>query len=223
MVRPRGQVSDARNGAAAAGRRSALYWLLADIALTCPHRAFVERLQRELGRAPGDCAPLAGRLDELRSALPEADDAAGIKDLAVDYTRLFGGLRAGYGLPPPLESAGNRSLAAPEVAVAVAQQYAAAGFPSLDRAAPADHLGVELRFLSVLSYAEMQALQSGQTAEAARSTELRREFLSEHIGRWAPERWRHTAAKAEEAFYRLAAEIALAALLEESFASTRAS
>lgn len=216
-------MSDAGNGAAAAGRRSALYWLLGDIALTSPDAVFVARLRHELQPEADEADPLAGRLGELCASLPEIHEAREIERLAVEYARLFGGLKEGYGLPPPFESACSGSLAAPEVAVAVAERYAEAGFPSIVNGAPADHLGVELRFLSVLCYAEMQALQSGQTAEAARSTELRREFLSDHIGRWAPERWRHTAAAAEQAFYRLTADMALDALLEESVASKRAS
>lgn len=203
-------MSDARRtSAAAAGRRSALYWLLAEIALTCPDRAFVERLQRELSRAPGDCDPLAERLDELRSALPRLEDARAIEDLAVEYTRLFGGLKEGYGLPPPLESAASGSLAAPEIPVVLAQRYAEAGFPSIVNGAPPDHLGTELKFLAVLCYAEMRARESGQTAEAARSMELQRRFLRDHVNRWVPDRWRETASAAKESFYRVAAEIAL--------------
>jgi TorA maturation chaperone TorD len=188
--------------AAQAGEHTALYWMLADVALTPPDGAFVERLQRSL------TAP-------LREALPQSSDAAGIERMAVDYTRLFAGLRAGYGLAPPLESLHEDSPDAPGLAAALQERYADAGFELCETGTAPDHLGVELRFVALLCYLEMQAWQSGRAAEAERLNERQREFLHDHLGRWAPERWRVTAAEAEHPFYRLAAGLAAESFRED--------
>lgn len=206
--------------AAAAGRRSALYWLLADIVLSSPDAAFVARLRRDLQPRADEAGPLVARLGKLCASLPQSHDDCRIEQLAVEYARLFGGLKEGYGLPPPFESATAGALAGPEVAVTLAERYSEAGFPSLVNDAPADHLGVELKFLSVLCHAEMQALQERRTAKAARFMELQQQFLRDHLSRWAPGHWRNVAATAEEPFYRLAAQIALDAIHEEANASS---
>lgn len=212
-------MSESNGRAAAAGRRSALHWLLADIALTSPDAAFVARLRRDLRPRNDKPDRLLTRLGQLCACLPPSHEGSQVERLAVDYARLFGGLKEGYGLPPPLESAAVGPLEGPEVAVTLAERYAEAGFPSFVGSAPADHLGIEMKFFSLLCYAEMQALQEGKTTEAARYIALQRQFVGDHLGRWAPDHWRNVAASAEHAFYKLAAEIAAEALIDETSAN----
>jgi TorA maturation chaperone TorD len=205
---------DAALLAAAAPRRSALYWLLADIALTCPDRAFVERLQTQLS-APGDENSIALRLAQAGNALPRLDDAPGIEQLAVEYARLFGGLRAGYGLAPPFESLQDEAAEAASVAMGVARCYTDAGLEVTAPGVPADHLGSELRFMALLCHREMQARQAGDAKEAMRALVQQRDFIETHLGRWAPQRWALTAEAARHEFYRALAAMALELMLED--------
>lgn len=74
---------------------------------------------------------------------------------------------------------------------------------------PADHLGAELKFLALLCYAEMQAWQGGRASEAIHLNGLQEKFLRDHLGNWAPDRWRRIEQAAGQSFYRLAAGLAL--------------
>jgi TorA maturation chaperone TorD len=205
-------MDDARRAAIAA-RRSALYWLLADIVLTCPDRDFVERLQRELRAPRGEENPISIRLEEARSALPRPDDATDVGRLAVEHTRLFGGLREGYGLPPPLESMQDDGALAPEVMSAIADCYENAGLAPGERSVPPDHLGVELRYMALLCHREAEAWRADRRALALDALGRQREFVRGHLGRWTPQRWRQTAEAARHEFYRrvttIAAEVSL--------------
>ena len=133
--------------AEAAAARSAAYWLLADLFLTCPDEAFVARLRSELvpGREPGSTNPMIEELTALRDAMPA--DAPAQSALAVEYTRLFGSLSKSYGPPPPYELVHRGSSSPTDVVVAVSAFYADAGLAPIDQAAPPDHLGVELQIL----------------------------------------------------------------------------
>ena len=208
-------MTDAAALAGIAARRSALYWLLADIVLTCPERAFVERLQAELQAAPGEETPIALRLAAMRSALPQPDDAAGVERLAVEYTRLFGGLREGYGPPPPFESMQFVGYEASESMESAINAYAEAGFDLSERGIAPDHLGVELRFMSMLCHREMQAWRGERSTEAMETLARQRDFMRRHLEPWAPQYWTRAVAGARHDFYRAAATIALDAASED--------
>ena len=203
--------------ACVAARRSALYWLLAEFLLTCPDRSFVSRLRRDLGAAADDQAsdPLAAEIDALRDTLPGQDDAAGIAALAVEHTRLFGGISSGYGPPPPYESVQRGAAESAEPAAAVARCYSDAGLAVIDEAVPPDHLGVELKFVALLCHGEMEAWQHGRHTEAVRALGQQQHFLNSHLLRWAPEYWRSVQADAKHGFFRGVAAIAIEAVSKD--------
>src|SRR5665811_1410207 len=111
----------------AAAARSTLYWLLADLFLTCPDEAFVARLRRDLveGLGTDSANPIIRELTALRDALP--GDSPGTIALAVEYTRLFGSVSKSYGPPPPYESMHRGSSSSMDVVVAVSAFYSDAG------------------------------------------------------------------------------------------------
>jgi putative dimethyl sulfoxide reductase chaperone len=170
----------------AAFRRSVLYWTISELFLTCPDEQFVERLRRALHPDPVSEAfdPVTLNLVGIHSALPK--DAGGVEKLAVEYTRLFGAASPAYGLPPPYESVHCTADMPAEVAAAVAQFYAEAGFSPIDGALPPDHLGVELKFVALLSHAEHQAWRAGAFHDAHRILRQERRFLEEHVASWVP-------------------------------------
>lgn len=208
-------MTDSSPPAAIAARRSALYWLFAEIVLTCPDRGLVERLRRELQAPFGDVNPVSVQLEQARRTLPQPEDAAQIERLAVEHTRLFGGLKEGYGLPPPLESIHDEDALAPEVMTEVARCYEDAGFALNDRSTPADHLGLELRFMALLCHREAESWHANDSALAMQTRARQRDFLQAHLGRWAPGRWQETVTAARHDFYRRVAAIAADMLLDD--------
>jgi TorA maturation chaperone TorD len=206
-----------------AARRSAMYWLLAEFFLTCPSQSVVERLRTDLAGLTGDMDvdSLAARLADLRDELPGQDDAAGIDQLAVEHTRLFGAISPSYGLPAPYESVQHEAANCAEVAATVAACYSDAGFTAVDQAVPPDHLGVELRFMALLCHAEMQAWQDDDAEKAAESLGRQRDFLDDHVLPWVPGYLNLVNTQARHAFFRGVATLMLdvvpadRALLEE--------
>jgi TorA maturation chaperone TorD len=162
--------------------RSVLYWLLADLFLTCPDEPLVERLLRDLPTSTAAAEhPMMRELAMLREALPH--DKAGIAALADEYARLFGEGNRDDGPPlPPYESL-HRNM--PDNA-AVGEFYAKAGLVKFDGAAPPDHLGIELRFLALLCHGESAAWRAGRAKEARGALENERDFLDQHLLAWAP-------------------------------------
>jgi TorA maturation chaperone TorD len=198
-----------------AAARSTLYWLLADLFLTCPDGAFVARLRRDLAGGPGtDSAdPIIRALTALRDALPA--DSPGTIALAVEYTRLFGSVSESYGPPPPYESVHRGSSLPTDVVVAVSAFYADAGLAPIDQAAPPDHLGVELRFLALLCHGESEAWRKGANADAIQSLKRQRDFLDRHLLQWAPDYLDVVQADTQQPFYRYLTALARRTMTED--------
>jgi TorA maturation chaperone TorD len=197
-----------------AARRSALYWILAEFFLTCPSQALVERLRENLAglACDADVNPLAAGLAAVRDALPEHADAAAIDQLAIEYTRLFGGISPSYGLPPPYESVQRETAAPAELAVMVSTCYSDAGFAVIDQAVPPDHLGVELKFMAMLCHTEIQEWQHNNAEKSMQLLGRQRNFLDDHVLKWVPDYLRLVQAQAQHVFFRGVAALVLGAI-----------
>lgn len=64
-----------------------------------------------------------------------------------------------------------------------------------------DHIAVELAFAADLARREAVALAAGDAATATRARDIRRDFLTRHLGRWAGICARRVAARADGGFY----------------------
>lgn len=173
---------------AAAQTRSQLFWLLADCMLKGP-QAESWRLIKA-GITDDDTS---GAADDAWSNLVEAAkalDAAAWQSLAVEHTRLFAGLKAGSGAPPPpFESAWRAGFEAGSALAQVNWAYAEAGFADIDiDAGPQDHLGVELKFMAILALKETEAWQQGDSDGANSRIRQQQAFLDQHLLAWVP-RW----------------------------------
>ena len=182
--------------ASVAAGRSVLYWLLADLFLTCPDQPLVERLSRDLPSTADAEHPVMRELAALREAMPQNE--AGITALAVEYTRLFGALSRDESPPPPYESLHRN---APD-AVAVGEFYVKAGLVAFDGAAPPDHLGTEFRFLALLCHGESASWRDGRAKEARAALENQHEFLDQHLLTWGPAYLEMVEREARHPFYR---------------------
>ena len=201
-----------------AARRSGLYWLLAELVLSRPEPAIIESLCNDLPRQAADAtsSPVIASLTAMRDALPTPGNAVAMDALAAEYTRLFGGIKSGYGLPPPYESV-HRSAGDPsDLFVEIVARYGTAGFPALgEAAAPPDHLGVEFKFIALLCHKEMEAWRVESTTAAVEALRQQRDFLDEHLLKWAPQFWALVKAQAQHPFYRVLAAMALDAITED--------
>jgi TorA maturation chaperone TorD len=198
--------------AEAAARRSRTYWLLARLVLERPDAALLAELDSTLSsaaEAPAKDEPLADEVGRLGAAVRAAlGDPKALVALEVDYTRLFGGIAKRHNLPAPFESVALESRLMGDATVAVEAAYREAGFDApVPEAGPPDHLGAELRFLSLASYREMEAWQAGDRAAAAGWVERERDFLDEHLLAWVPRHCERLAQAAETPFYRAAVSL----------------
>jgi TorA maturation chaperone TorD len=207
-------VTDSGALAAVAARRSQTYWLLSRLFHERPTPPFLAELEETLGVAPPDArAPLANELAALSDAVRRARavDPQAV-ELAVEFTRLFGGLEQQSGVPPPYESVVREGRLLGDTTAAVAVAYAEAGFGAvLPDAGPADHLAAELRFLALLAYREREAWLAGDQGGASDWLERTARFLDEHLLVWLPDHGAAIARAAREPFYAAAARLAVEA------------
>ncbi|MBI4184122.1 MAG: molecular chaperone TorD family protein [Proteobacteria bacterium] len=196
--------------AALARSRSQNYWLLARLFATPPDEALVIELRGAMrAGAPAGREPLSGDLAALRLALGGGDPAGLAARLAVEYTRLFRGLKEGHGPAPPYESVHRESRLMGETTLAVMRAYNEAGFGTIDSAlGPQDHIGAELRFMSMLCFDEGSAWDTGTSREAVVILGRERRFLDEHLLRWVPDYCRVLAKESREPAYAAIASLA---------------
>lgn len=197
----------------AAASRSQIYWFLADFFLAAPDAERLARLRATLAAAGNEGDPAFAAAMRLL-----ADDAApgGCAALAVEFTRLFGGLREGYGPPPPYESVQREGTLVGASAEAVTAAYRDAGFDRVaPDATPHDHLGAELRFMALLCYREMEAWRDGNAADAAGWLQRQQRFLDCHLLRWVPDYCCVLRECTTLDFYRGVNELSVAALARD--------
>jgi TorA maturation chaperone TorD len=170
--------------AGTAARRSAIYWTLAELFLRCPDQPFVDRLGGVLRPESTSNAVDSMREDlaGLAALLPET--SAGVEEVAIEYTRLFGGLSSSYGPPPPYESLHRGSASPGEAAASVSRAYADAQLSPADVAVPPDHLGIELKFLALLCHEESEAWRTATHEQGVAWLQRERAFMDEHLMAW---------------------------------------
>ncbi len=210
--------------------RSACYRFLAGLILRDPEPAFLEELRG------GDAVDLfppsvdgpgsdlaAGGLGEMRSFLSKQGSRSLDEiriELSVLRTRLFRGISAGFGPPPPYEALHRSREGTPEgdLLLQVQRFYldAGAGLPE-GYAERADYLGLELELMGFLCEEESTSSSDGDTARFERVRLRQRSFLGEHLLRWVPAYCRLLAREAGCGFYG-----GMARLLEGFLASEAA-
>lgn len=186
-----------------AENRSKTYWFLSSLYLIRPDRTFLDDLRlRMVSLDEQSDQELARGLKTLGDALNDSDTVQLAERLAVEFTRLFRGIKENYGPPPPYESVYRESGLVGEITLAVITRYLEAGFGTIDESAgPQDHIGVELKFMSLLCYKERNAWAQEQTDEAITSLKLQKRFLDEHLLCWVPSYCRRIQEETKESFY----------------------
>ncbi len=139
------------------------------------------------------------------------------KELQVDYTKLFTGMRK---LPiAPWESVyfSDERLVFQEQTMDVRAWYRRYGL-EVERLhqEPEDHIGLELLFVAHLAQLGLKALNSGNNSEFEQALTAQRDFLSKHLLLWGPLWCEQMLEYAQTDFYRGLALVIRGALRELS-------
>lgn len=139
-------------------------------------------------------------------------------ELTIEYDSLFIG--AGKPPVPPWESLwlGGERLFSLNETLEVRRHYAKRGLlPERLNKEPDDHIGFELQFMYILSEKTAKAIESGDYRDAAALIGDQRDFLKNHLLKWAPDFAERVYLNAGTDFYRGAAAI-LSGFLKADYA-----
>jgi putative dimethyl sulfoxide reductase chaperone len=204
----------AESPAAAAAARAGAYGFLALLCNQRPNGDLVRRL-RAIG-VEGLLSMVDSELDNglIRQGLEEMatfvaesgerSDGEVEELLAVDWTRLFRGVRPGYGPPPPYEAVYvTKSASQVEVLQAISELYRRHG-AAVDPASAnrVDYLGVQFDFLRFLAIEEIEAWRSRDEKQALYYLEAADDFIKKHVVPWAPLYCDRVIADARTHFFR---------------------
>jgi len=139
-------------------------------------------------------------------------------EMGRDRTRLFRGIKSGYGPPPPYESVyvGTDENPSTQASLDVRQAYtdADAKVPKEVKELP-DYIGIELDFMRHLTQKEVYAWEEDQTEQARELLNKQHRFLRDHLARWAPLYCEKMYQKAEYDFHRGIARLTSGFVLHE--------
>lgn len=159
----------------------------------------------------GDTDPLLDELAIILNAMSDLGQFA--DDLGIEYTYLFHGLKKDSGLAPPYESVHRESRLIGEMTKSVINAYADAGYQDIyESAGPQDHLGVELRFLSLLCFDESQFWFTNDTDSALLSRARQSDFIDQHVMEWMPAYCKALEHESAARYYQIIAKLTSQAL-----------
>ncbi|HEY0837152.1 MAG TPA: molecular chaperone TorD family protein [Azospirillum sp.] len=174
--------------------RADAYLFLATLFASRPEPEAVAGMLSAAAGAPDD----GGVTGELLAALRHEEDADALAlRLAAEHTRLFRGVREGYGPPPPYESLWREGQMMGDCTVAVATAFLDAGYAYDGAWGPCDHIAEELRFMAALCTA----------GDADGVLERQAVFVERHLAAWLPAYCRTVAEQAREPLYRALASV----------------
>jgi TorA maturation chaperone TorD len=187
-------------------QRAEAYWFLSTLFAEPLAEEQLARMAALAEQGQGEQAGIGGAI--LAALGTETDIAAQAQRLAIEHTRLFLGIREGYGPPPPYESLWREGRMMGETTIAVLTAYAEAGFQPDGRWGPPDHLVEQLRFIATLANGEGDAWGSGQDDDALWARERQAAFMTRHLHAWMPAYCRALEAQATEPLYQALARVA---------------
>jgi len=178
-----------------------------------------------LGASDSACGPALQRLRRAASEMEAAGAAAPLRELSVEYARLFtgpgrpdvAGYESEYTEARPDGGRGRLHGAATAAVAAVYREEGVAVAAALRE--PPDSVAAELEFLYLLSRREEQAWQADDEGEALRLRRTAGRFLAEHASRWLPKLAADVRATSGSHFYAGLAEVLETFLGHETTAS----
>jgi len=196
--------------------------LLAKVLLSIPKRDWIDALLSDdvLSEAPFGTEQAETQigqkeLDEWSINYQNGIDDEGLKDLKIDHTRLFTGMR---NLPVvPWESVyfSEERMVFQESTLNVRSWYRRFGLESVDLyREPDDHIGLEISFVGHLAGLALSALKQGNAEEFERVLNAQRDFFSQHLLLWGPLWCSQMVKYAQTPFYRGIAYLTSGMLVE---------
>ncbi len=199
--------------------RSHVYQLLASVYNLLPNADFVKMILHQdiralFNSAVGDYSVPSLQQKELEQGIKELESFQKqvskvnqeelITRLGVDRTRLFRGLKRGYGPPPPYECVYlGGPIVMGEAAMQVKEMYSDSGYNTkLNGNEPPDYVGIELDFLRFLCEKEAEAWQADDQSKASNYRKKEYEFLCNHVVEWVPRFCKEALTHAKENFYQ---------------------
>ena len=164
-----------------------------------------ERLFEALAAAAAEVdGELAATAQRLGQAWADTDPT----ELLVDYTRLFLGPVKALAQPYASVWLSGENLVMQASTVSVKELYEEGGF-EIDEAFQdlPDHIAVELEFLYLMNYRELERQSAGDSGQAEKYAALKRRFLDQHLGVWLGPFLQALHREAQTGFYELLAEL----------------
>jgi len=132
--------------------------------------------------------------------LPETEVA---ENLAVDFTRLFRGIKRDYGPPPPYESVyRGEGRVMGEWTQEVLKKYRDAEIGMDISGELPDYIGIELKFIALLCYKEAEAWRDSAITRASKFLKQEQRFMDEHLQEWIPEFCNLIGEESRSSFYK---------------------
>ena len=202
-----------------------LFNLLGKILQEVPARAWLQPLvddevftESPFAEAQPDVVAGLNLLEKWCDTFQQAGQADTVlKEVQVDYTNLFTGMRK---LPvSPWESVyfSDERLVFQEQTMDVRAWYKQYGLEIINlKREPDDHVGLELIFVGHLARLGLAALEAGNDLEFEQLLAAQRDFLAKHLFRWVPLWCKQILEYANTDFYRGLALLIRGALIELS-------
>ncbi len=183
------QNSRDREGIAQAKNRAATYALFSLLLRQEVSAELLRRLRKM--REGAGASEAAGEglilLDRYLSKTESLQEQHVLDELAADYAGLF--LNAGDRPVHPYESVytSPERLLMQQAQALVRQVYAASGLVLSRGNEPEDHIALEMEFMSHLCSRTVNASEEGDQKAVRARLKSQREFLEDHLLRWAPQ------------------------------------
>lgn len=176
--------------------RSKTYMLLSTFYLQRPTEEFVRKLKTDefiqnlknaISESMGEIKEGLKILEIFANSIKDIPESEVAENLKVDFTRLFRGIKKGYGPPPPYESVWQgETRVMGERTQEVLKKYSDAGIGMDISEELPDYIGIELKFMFLLSYKEAEAWKNNEKQKAINFLKLQQEFMNAHIHKWIP-------------------------------------
>lgn len=181
--------------------RSKSFLFLSHFYLKRPDHKFLRKIKRE--EIKDYLRKLSLYFEKFYEHTEKFSDKEILDELCVDFTKLVRGIKKGYSLPPPYESVWRgENILMGNFTREVLNFYLNSGINiSIEDELP-DHIGIELKFFSLLAFYERNAWESSSLNDAKRFLRLQKEFLENHILAWVFFFCEEMFEKAETYFYK---------------------
>ncbi len=195
-----------------AGERSKIYMLLSHFFLERPEEGLLEKLKgkdfilyikkiSDYGEK-GFKEPFK-YIESFIKRIEDLPDEKILEELQVDFTKLTRGIKKGYGPPPPYESMWRgENVLMGEWTQRVLRFYYKAQIGMDLKNNPPDHIGIELKFMSLLCYREKEKWENEDVPSAFEVLKMEKDFIEEHLLAWSPFYLERMLEEAETDFYR---------------------